>query len=102
MRKHRRKEKLVTGIAWYRPEQWQRLREVSVDVETLERNHAEWLAIANKALNDLERGGVSVLKVDVDVEELLTWCGQRGLPVDARSRASFTEHKLHQMNETKH
>ena len=28
--------RMVTGIAWYRPEQWERLREVSEDVENLE------------------------------------------------------------------
>ena len=28
--------RMVTGIAWYRSEQWERLREVSEDVENLE------------------------------------------------------------------
>ena len=94
------KGELVTGIAWYRPEQWQRLREVSADGQELEQTHAEWLAVATKTLTDLEREGFSVRKVDVDLEELLTWCGQKGMPVDGRARASFAQHKLHHLKET--
>lgn len=44
MRKRRaNREERVMGIAWYRPEQWPRLREVSADIEGLEETHAEWL-----------------------------------------------------------
>jgi hypothetical protein len=91
----------VTGVAWYRPEQWQRLREVSVDVEKLEATHAEWLAVATKAISDLERRGISVIKVDVDVEELLSWCRHCSLPLDGKSRSTFAAHKLEQTNKTK-
>jgi len=37
---------MVTGIAWYRPEQWERLREVSEDVENLEETYEAWLETA--------------------------------------------------------
>jgi len=34
---------IVTGVAWYRPEQWQSLREASEDVENLEESYEAWL-----------------------------------------------------------
>ena len=90
------KQQPLTGIGWYRPEQWQRLREVSVDADKLEETHAEWLEIARKTFSDLQRQGVSLVKVDMDVEELLTWCHEQRLPVDGKARARFTAHKLEQ------
>jgi hypothetical protein len=44
----------------------------------------------------LERRGVQVIKIDVDPDEMLRWCCQQGLHVDARGRGAFTEHKLHE------
>ncbi|MFZ0959357.1 MAG: hypothetical protein WAO35_00515 [Terriglobia bacterium] len=101
MRKPKHKEKVVTGVGWYRPEQWQRLREISVDADQLENTQAEWLPVAEKAVKDLERLGISVIKVDVDVEELLSWSRQQGLPLDGKARAQFIEGKVRQMVKTR-
>jgi hypothetical protein len=100
MRKPKHKEKVVTGVGWYRPEQWQRLREISVDVDQLEKTHAEWLEFAEKTVKDLERLGVSIIKVDVDVEELQSWSQQQGLPVDGKARAEFITNKVNQIGKT--
>ena len=70
-----------------------------MDVDKLEETHAEWLVIATKTLTDLEQLGIPLLKVDVDVEELVSWCRQQGLPVDAHARAKFVEDKLRKMSE---
>ena len=96
MKKHRNKVKQAAAIAWYRPEQWQLLCEFSVDPEELEATHAEWLAAAEKAASQLEELGVLVVKVDVDVEELMSWCREEGLKLDGNARASFAQHKLQQ------
>jgi hypothetical protein len=86
----------LVGIAWYRSDQWQRLRELSVDTETLEQTHQEWLTMATKTLDDLQKAGLRVQKVDVDVEELVRWCQERELPVDAKARARFVTETLEQ------
>ncbi len=101
MRRFHRKEKKVVGIAWYRPEQWERLREVSADVDILEETHAEWVVFAAKQFDELNRRGISVIKVDVDVEELLQWCGQKGVAVDANARAGFVLRKVQDITEKK-
>ncbi len=89
----------VTGVAWYRPEQWPRLLEASVDRSKLERTHDEWRTLATKLLADLARDGVWAQKVDVDVDELIEWCRSEGRPVDAPARAAFAALKLRQASQ---
>ncbi len=90
------------GVAWYRPEQWERLREISIDKDVLEETHEEWMQNAEKALQEFRRQGVEPLKVDVDVEELLRWCESRGIAVDGEARSGYTAANLRRISEGKH
>ena len=83
----------VVGIAWYRPWQWERLREISSDRDELEQTYAEWLDLIQKRLPELHAAGMYPVKVDVDAEELLGWCTGKGLPVNGESRAQFVAEK---------
>jgi hypothetical protein len=84
----------VLGVAWYRREQWNRLLEISSDRDQLEDTYEEWESIAEKHFDELARPGFPIRKVDIDVEELLSWCGSQGRPVDGEVRAHFTSMKL--------
>jgi hypothetical protein len=88
--------KLVTAVAWYRPEQWQRLREVSEDVDNLEETYQAWLETAERMIREGIPGDVAVERFDVDVEEVLAWCNVKGLPMNAKSRAQFVSERLRQ------
>ena len=85
----KRSGKAKFGIAWYRPEQWARLLEVSDDRDELEATFAEWEALAEEKVRELQAEGVNVEKVIVDIEELLAWCQGRGLSVDASARSHY-------------
>jgi len=89
-----RSEPVVIGVAWYRPEQWGLLRSLAADAEKLEETYAEWLAIATKAVADMQSKGIAMRKVDVNVRELATWCQARGRPLNAGSRATFVSEKV--------
>lgn len=89
------------SIAWYKPEQWQRLLEVSVDSDRLEKTFGEWQIFAEKAMEDFAARGSFPIKVVVDVEELLAWCNENGLPVNGESRSQYTARLLREMNEGK-
>jgi hypothetical protein len=91
--------KLVTGIAWYRPEQWERLREVSEDVENLADTYEEWLQTAERMIRDGIPADVSVERVDLDVEEVLAWCHERGLAMNAEARSRYVSERLRQKYE---
>ena len=89
------------GVAWYRKEQWPRLLEIADDKEKLEASYDEWVKIAQKTMREMEKLGLSLVKVDVDVEELLAWCQRRKIPVNGEARASFTSAKLQELSEGK-
>ena len=82
------------GIGWYRKDQWERLRSVSIDASDLETSYEDWQANAEKALLDLRAGGADAVKVDVDVEALIRWCQTRKLPVNSKSRSAFITDQL--------
>ena len=80
---------LRLSVAWYKPEQWNRLLEISADAAELEATFAEWLIHAEKTLKALGRRGVFPEKVDLDTEALLAWCNERNLKINSESRSQY-------------
>ena len=101
MNKTPNQTRIVTGVAWYRPEQWQRLREVSEDVDNLDETYDAWLQTAERTIRDGIPADVVVEKIDIDVEEVLAWCNVLGLPMNAASRARFVSERVRQKHETR-
>jgi hypothetical protein len=86
----------VVGCAWYRADQWERLREIAADRETLEQTYEAWVENAEQALRNMRESGMRVEKVEVDLEELLARCERRELEVDAHARALYAAEALRQ------
>lgn len=84
----------MSGIAWYKREQWALLKSVSADADELEDTYDEWLEYAKRHQKDIWDTGINIFKVDVDVEELIRWCQDQGRPVDGAARAEFVSMKL--------
>ena len=84
------------GIAWYRPDQWEQMRKLSDDAGRLEGTYEQWLSYAEAQFADLRSRGSRVQKVDVDLDELLTWCTFKRLPLNGESRAQYVAEKLRQ------
>ena len=99
MKKTSNETRIVTGVAWYRPEQWERLREVSEDVDNLEETYDAWLKTAERLIRDGIPADVVVEKIDIDVEEVLAWCNVRGLPMNTAARARFVSERVRQKHE---
>ncbi len=87
------------GVAWYRREQWDRLLEISSDRDELEDTYDEWVAMAEKRVKELGQHGYMHRKVDVDVEELVSWCNTQNRPVDGTARTEFVILKLREQDE---
>jgi hypothetical protein len=83
----------IVGVGWYRSEQWERLVEISSDRDRLEDTHEEWLENASRAFDRLKREGLPVVKMEIDVEDLLAWCTKNGLAVNGESRAKYVLEK---------
>lgn len=93
-------QKPITGIAWYFPNQWKQLRDAVSDPERLEETYEEWLAIAEKAFANMAASGVPLIKVPVDVQDLVGWCQARNIPIDAKARAEYVVDVLRRRSTT--
>jgi hypothetical protein len=85
------------GVAWYRPEQWETLRNVSVDRDKLEETYAEWLAEAERMVKQLQQRGLRVIKVDVEISELMLWCESQRIPLDGEARSNYAAFKMQKL-----
>ncbi|MBZ5535637.1 MAG: hypothetical protein LAO31_06745 [Acidobacteriia bacterium] len=94
-------EKKDVGVTWYRPEQWERLRELAVDPEIIENTYEEWALMAEEKMGELLRAGIEVWKTPVAVEEFRAWCERQRLPLNGYARARFVAQKLHEMERQK-
>jgi len=79
----------VSGIGWYSPDQYARLREVSEDRDGMYDTWAEWEANARKTLNRLRADGVCAREVPVDVEEMIAWCRASRQSINGASRTEY-------------
>jgi len=84
------------GVAWYQPDQWQKLLAVSVDKDKLEETYEEWVQDAERVIKELRRQGLYIVKVNVNVEELVAWCQKKKIPVNGEARSRYAAHKLQQ------
>jgi hypothetical protein len=90
------------GIAWFRREQWTRLRAVATDSHVLEESFERWAELAFKKCVELAAAGLEVERVDVDLGELIAWCRDERRPLDAAARAAFAALRLQQRYEAVH
>jgi hypothetical protein len=88
----------VIGVAWYRPEQWETLRSVSVDRDKLEATYAEWLVDAERVVKQLQQRGLRVIKVDVELSDLMLWCESQRIPLDGEARSNYAAFRVQQLD----
>jgi hypothetical protein len=88
----------VIGVAWYRPEQWETLCNVSVDRDKLEETYAEWLVDAERVVKQLQQRGLRVIKVDVEISDLMLWCESQRIPLDGEARSNYAAFKVQQLD----
>ncbi|MCX5859364.1 MAG: hypothetical protein NT056_05655 [Proteobacteria bacterium] len=94
-REEKKMEKTMTiGGAWYLPEQWNKLKEISVDRDDLEDTYEEWLANAEQSVAKMSAAGVTVKKIMVEIAELEAWCRAKNLKINGKSRAEFVANKM--------
>jgi hypothetical protein len=80
----------VVGIAWYKSEDYERLKGLFVDGDNLPTTYKEWLNSAERLVKQLARDGQAFQKVYIDPETFPAWCAARGLDVSAKARSQFS------------
>lgn len=79
----------VGRVPWYRREDWDELKRMSVDRAFLPQSYDQWLARAENGVRHIGDRGHVLEKVYVDPRELAAWCASRGLDVDGEARMRF-------------
>jgi hypothetical protein len=89
MPKHTPDRALVVGLAWFDRKQWRRLSEAVEDRNALDATYEQWQQSALEAVRMIESQGQKFEKVHVEVESLVSWCKDKGLPVNRESSAEY-------------
>lgn len=79
----------VVGLAWFDRKQWRRLTEAVEDRNELDETYEQWQQSAHDAVRVIEGQGQKVEMVHIEVESLVSWCKEKGLPVNGKSRAEY-------------
>jgi len=79
----------AVGVAWYRQEDYAKIRSIMEDHRKLPPTYKQWLKKANKAVESSRAEGLLVEKAYIDPETFPAWCKSRGLNVDAKGRMDF-------------
>ena len=79
----------VVGIAWYRPDNYDRIVTLMADGASFPKTHASWRQKAGRMERELKRQGSRTVRVEVDPEVFVAWCGERGLAPDSPGRAQY-------------
>ena len=90
-------KKRICSIPYYREDQYNRLRELSIDKENFSISYEQMNAIRESKHKEMVNKGFKVVKIDVDIEELIEWCNFRSTTLNPESRTRFALAKLKEM-----
>src|SRR5437867_1509082 len=79
----------ITGLAWYRKEDYERVISISKDGHIFARRYEDWLAAAEQAQRRIEAQGMRVVRAEIDPNTFPAWCAANGVDVDAKGRTAF-------------
>lgn len=84
----------AVGIAWYRQEDYAKIRKVMIDRRKLPDTYKQWLKKANQAFKILTTEDNLVEKIYIDPESFPDWCAKRGMNTNAEARTTFANESV--------
>ncbi len=87
-------QKEVYSFAWYSPEEWQKLKDIVSDPDSLDESYEDWRKAASNSIAQMREQGMEVVKISVKITELIEWCSSRGKEPDSEQRAEFAAYKI--------
>lgn len=85
---------LVTGIAWYRAEDWAQLKAEFEDSEHMHATWHEWREAAQKTVEQMRLRGVHMVPVELTAREISEYCSKAGRPNISRTRNELVSRRL--------
>lgn len=93
-------KKPVTGILWWKPEQWEKAKQISSDGHVFDDTYQDWKKSAEKALKNFQDLGITVYKIEIELDTLIKWCKDQKTPNDSKARSRFVSLKVQQHHES--
>lgn len=84
----------VTGIAWYKKEEWEELLRSAEDADKMAETWQEWRQKALEFLEGTARHGRETIPVTITVEEISAYCEAQGLRNTGRTRSELASMKV--------
>jgi hypothetical protein len=79
----------IIAIAWYRPQDYARLKAMFVDGDEMPDTFQEWESSVLEMVAMLTGSGQPVVKAYIDPETFPAWCAARGLPLDTHAKSRY-------------
>ena len=79
----------VTGMAWYRPKDYDRLKALFTDGWKLPDTFNEWLSSAQAMYDGLTKQGHAVQQAFINPDKIPEWCRGRGMEMNAQARMEY-------------
>jgi hypothetical protein len=76
-------------VGWYDAVQWVKLKQVAQDAASLDDSYEAWLRNAQNLERELQRKGIEIQRVNVNVESLVAWCQARNKPINGAVRSEY-------------
>jgi hypothetical protein len=92
----------AVGIAWYRPEDYDRLKAMFPDGSILPDTYHEWLKKAREVSGTLAVSGETVVKAWIDPITFPGWCKEHGVGMDVKGRLEYSRQYAAGRSEEKH
>ncbi|MCC5940553.1 MAG: hypothetical protein JJU37_03355 [Balneolaceae bacterium] len=93
-------EKPVTGILWWKPEQWEKAKQMSSDSHVFDDTYEDWKEGAEKALKNFQDLRITVYRIEIELDELVKWCKNQKMPIDSKARSRFVSMKVQKHHES--
>jgi len=90
------------GIAWYRKEDYERVRAISDDVHTFPDTFEDWEKRAEERREEMLKLGHVVIKAYIDPDTFPTWCRANRYKVDSKGRMVFASAEAHRVTSHVH
>ena len=90
---------VVLGVSWFTPEEWKKIKSISVDSEKLDDTYDEWMKNAENAISMFTEHGLQVRKINVNALEFVQWCTENGKMLDGGARSEFVAGKVREQDQ---
>jgi hypothetical protein len=75
------------GMGWYTPATWRELR--AIPEAKIEMTYSALMRKCERSIAEFRAQGVQVVKIPINVSQMVEWCRKHGYEIDTRGRAAF-------------